>query len=155
MIQRIQSVYLLLAGVLSAIAFFMPLAYFTGTAGTWEMYTTAFTQATATTAAGDVPSLPWGILLLSLICVIIPVFCIFKYNNRKLQMTLCTISIVSYILYYAAYIAYGFTLSRGLTASFTPTLYIVLPSFALLSVILARKAIKSDEEKVRAADRIR
>lgn len=155
MIQRIQSVYLLLAGVLSAIAFFTPLAYFTGTAGTWEMYTTAFTQATATTTAGDVPSLPWGILLLSLICVIIPVFCIFKYNNRKLQMTLCTLSIVAYILYYAAYIAYGFTLSRELTASFTPTLYIVLPFFALLSVILARKAIKSDEEKVRAADRIR
>ena len=70
-------------------------------------------------------------------------------------MTLCTLSIVAYILYYAAYIAYGFTLSRELTASFTPTLYIVLPFFALLSVILARKAIKSDEEKVRAADRIR
>ncbi len=155
MIQRIQSVYLLLAGILSAIAFFVPLAYFSGGTGTWVMYTTAISDLSPAQAGVDIPSLPWGILIFALASFIVPVFCIFKYHNRKLQVRLCTTSIAAYILYYAAYIAYGFTISRSLASGFTPTIYVALPLFAMLAVILARKAIKSDEEKVRAADRIR
>ncbi len=155
MIQRIQSVYLLLAGILSAITFFMPLAYFPETTGTYVMYATSFKYLGENLATGDIPSLPWGVLLFALLCVIIPVYCIFKYRNRRLQSKLCVLGIICHILYYVAYVAYGISMTHKLSAEFTPTLYIVLPFFAMLAVALARKAIKSDEEKVRAADRIR
>ena len=46
-------------------------------------------------------------------------------------------------------------IARDNDANLTPTLFAILPLIAFIAVILARKAIKSDEEKVRAADRIR
>ncbi len=155
MIQRIQSIYLLLAGILSAIAFFTPLANFSKESASCVMYTTSFTPYGDTTSISQLPALPWGVLVFSLLCVVLPLYCICKYKDRKRQMKLCFITIIAYVVYYAAYISYCFAIAHDNGATMTPTLYIVLPFFAFLAVVMARKAIKHDEEKVRAADRIR
>ena len=155
MIQRIQSVYLLLAGVLSAVAFFTPLANFTRETALCVMYATSFSVYGDPSAFGQVPSLPWGVMVFSLLSVLLPLYCIFKYRNRRSQMRLCLLTEIAYLVYYAAYIAYGVAIARDNNANLTPTLFAILPLIAFIAVILARKAIKSDEEKVRAADRIR
>ena len=97
----------------------------------------------------------YAYFILLALSALLSLITIFKYKNRKSQMRLCLLTEIAYLVYYAAYIAYGVAIARDNDANLTPTLFAILPLIAFIAVILARKAIKSDEEKVRAADRIR
>lgn len=118
MIQRIQSIYLFLAGIFSAISIFFPIENVIG----WLL------------TGGVISLLSWVI--------------IFLFRNRLRQHTYTTCLLWATVLYLGGYIA-----QMVLTKTFSWT--ILLPLLTLVLVYLARKAIWRDEEKIRAAERIR
>lgn len=155
MLQRIQSIYLLLAGAAILALFLFPLAHnvyvdntpinimVTGTyadAGGQQVLKDHFVALTAVTA----------------IVGILPFIVIFLFKNRKQQITLCY-STILVIIGYSFWIAQtakevvgGITLQP---ANFGIGLFLCPLAIALL--ILAIKGIQRDEKLIKSADRLR
>lgn len=153
MIQRIQSVYLLLAGIVSAFTIGNPIADFKNTANI-----TVFTMTTLGYKGNNIanlPLLPWGVLVMTLVMVVLPLYIIFKYKNRKKQITLCNVLIACVVFYFFTYGSYSYYLAHTYNLSYVPGFFIILPALTLLLSVAARKAIAEDERKIKEADRIR
>lgn len=89
MIQRIQTLYLLVVAALLAVTIFTPMAYFS--IGGEEYTLTAFAVRNAEGVAVQ-PTLYMGILLA--MAGILPLIVIFLYKHRMLQLRLCIVEIV-------------------------------------------------------------
>ena len=145
MIQRIQTLYLLIIAALMAVTLFSGLAWFAGDAGEFGLY--AFGLKTA---EGElVQSTVYMGVLLALACAL-PLVTIFLFRRRLLQIRLCVVEMegVYYFLSWRVFSDLTFH-----TQGFKPA--IVLPLVCLLFAYLAARAIFRDELLVRAADRIR
>ena len=146
MLQRIQSIYLFLAAIASAIPAFLPLAYFS------EKEKTAVLNS----YAGDVTSpLIYSLLIFSIFAVIIAFIAIFGYKNRKRQMKWCNSLILANVLFYVCYGFICYKVVNGSDFSYRPTLWAAFPLLSIILTYLGKRGIKHDEAKVRAADRIR
>lgn len=139
MIQRIQTIYLLLTAFsLSAIQF-ISIGAFTAENGEWV----------------KVPmneNLPT--YLLSIAGVIIALIGIFLYKNRKLQVNIVHLLILIGLLTLASIAFFQFYSDNELV---TKPNFLSYP-FAVLALIfsfLARKGIQADEKLVRSMDRLR
>ena len=155
MLQRVQSIYLLIAGLALFALFLFPLVhnvYYNGrpvtimTTGIYEdingklAQTDFFTTETIITA----------------IVSMLPIILVFLYNNRKQQIYLGYLTMVIVI-------AYSFWLSRivknimGDATINTQNwgIGLLLSSISLVFLILAIKAIQRDEKLVKSADRLR
>lgn len=153
MIQRIQSIYLLLAGIFPAITFFIPILHFEKEEGTWA------TLFGAMIDAAQMPELTgayaWGILITGVFSIIGAWTAVFLYKNRKKQIKMAKYALVFNILWYAA-LAYYANKLTGLThTSASPGIGCALPFLSIICLVLAASAIRKDEALVRAADRIR
>lgn len=76
-----------------------------------------------------------------------------KVPNRKLQMRLCSWLVALVVVWYAAAAAVIYTIKGSDTPHFQ--LPMLLPLIAALLILLARHAIKADDNLVRSADRLR
>jgi len=151
MIQRIQSVYLLLVTALLTSNIFLPVGSFLDKNG--MLY--PFTPLHVALPSAGLNYTPWGQLALLILGALISVATIFLFKNRKLQVRMCVFNTLILAGYYIV-----FLLSMLLTKSNTQTTYqfslgLCLPLIAMIINYLAIRAIRKDEDKVRAADRIR
>ncbi|WP_300797106.1 DUF4293 domain-containing protein [uncultured Alistipes sp.] len=154
MIQRIQTIYLLIAVILMALTLFLPLAWFACDAG--EFTLRAFGLETA---AGEVVQSTAYLGILLVLAGLLPLVVIFLYKRRLLQIRLCVaeaVLLVGSVVMEGIYYFLGWRVFSDLafhTQGFKPA--IALPLVSLLFVYLAARAIFHDELMVRAADRIR
>lgn len=150
MIQRIQSVYLFLAAVLSIVCLCMRIGvYDDGITVASRVY-----NLFSISANGDYSFSQWPLFVILLLSAAIGVYAIFVYRNRKVQAALCVFSILLIIGWYVVFAVLAFTASTD-SLSFTPSLSSALPVLSAILYVLACRGIKSDEKLVRAADRIR
>lgn len=89
-----------------------------------------------------------SLLLTTIICFVN----IFLFHKRKLQMRICVLTNIIYVIYY---VCAALNVSMFSTGKFTPSLALCFPLIAFIFVEMARRGIKHDERLVRAADRIR
>lgn len=161
MIQRIQSIYLVLAGFFSAFTFFEPVCSFIKQqASTTYCFCMSsceyYNQATSNPIVDSITNRhPWGLAVMATLTTLLAIIAIFNYKNRKKQVKIVNIATITTIVWYIALAAY--TLSVKGRTGFTPTFEIgcLFPLLSLLTLYLAKRAIKHDEALVRAADRIR
>ncbi len=135
MIQRIQTVYLLLATVLLTISAVYGLSCVIGSkdgvCGSWE-------------------ALSFGVL--TLVAAIVSAITIFLFKNRLRQAKLARWSSLLILL---AYLLVGVSSYMASSCFFAGNIMVFLPFVAAFFNIMARRAILKDEKMVRAADRIR
>lgn len=154
MIQRIQSIYLLLVAALVAVTFFAPLAWFASDAGEFGLYAFALKDG----AGESIQSTLYMGVLLALACAL-PLATLFLYKRRLLQIRLCVVEMVLLVgaaVMEGVYYFLSWRVFSGMTfhtQGFRPA--IALPLVGLLFAWLAARAIFRDELMVRAADRIR
>jgi hypothetical protein len=138
-IQRIQSVYLLLASIIGGSLFALPFA--TGPQQKEGIFVDGLLDVNDN----------MGLFTLAILVALLALSTIFLYNNRVLQMNLNKLNIVlSLALFgFAGYLFYSVstvaTIGVGL---FSPLLFIVF-------VAMANKNIKGDEKLVRDSNRLR
>lgn len=151
MIQRIQTVYLALAIVLLVLCCCMPLANFepVGMGLPSTMYSLVWLSAEGTIQS----YLPAFLFAIVVITELILLFAIMGYKNRRSQMTYCSFGIILNLLWVIGFFAISYFIKGDATNH--PTFAVCLPVFAMILTWLARRAIRKDEELVRAADRIR
>ena len=152
MIQRIQTLYLLLATALMACTLFMPIVHVSTAQG--ELVLQAFKPFGSEMAFG------WLFAALFILATLLPLVTIFLFKYRKRQVGLCAAegvlqlgAVVVILLFYWLIIPdilQDFTiLSKSLGWAF------IMPVAALIPTFLAGRAIFRDEVLVRSLDRIR
>jgi len=154
MIQRIQTVYLLIAEMLIAALFFVPFADIAGKEGS----TYRFDISGIYLSGVQNPEILYSSLPLVILCalsLILILVAIFRFKNRIVQMRISMINIflmfgISGLIYY-----YVWSGAKTLMGIYSFNIYLVFPLIAAVFIYLAKRAINKDELLVRSIDRIR
>ncbi|MCD7899183.1 MAG: DUF4293 domain-containing protein [Bacteroides sp.] len=149
MIQRIQTVYLLLVVALLITALCLPLGTFVST----EMVNYKFTNLGVTQADNFYST--WGLFSILLLSAIISFATIFLFKNRILQLRMTIFSTILLVGYYITFLVFLFNIKSSLGASFQINWALCLPLISIILNYLAIRAIGKDEVLVKAADRLR
>lgn len=136
MLQRIQTIYLLLAAITAAGLIFV-FSLWTNSAGE-EVY--AQEQLIA-----------FGMFLGS---AAISLVSIFMFKNRKLQFVLGRLNIILNLFLLGVFVYWSLTLPGEMDIS-EKGIGMFLPIISIVFIVLANKAIKKDEDLVKSADRFR
>ena len=152
MIQRIQTIYLLLAGIMPAFTFCLPLARFTQGDQTCLLYGCHYNAAQMAEMAGRHP---FGLAVLGLLALLLPLIAIGSFKNRKRQLRQTNWAVALQAGWLLTYAAYSLSVANRTAADFAPGIGLAFPLLAILFLLLAARGIRKDEALVRAADRIR
>ena len=137
MIQRIQTIYLLLAFVMTGILlFFIPL---------WTMYDGKeyyFMQSQVYT------------ILLGL-STTLSLFSVVSYKKRQNQFVIGRLNIILNLILLGLFVYRSLNLSGETPAVSEKGIGMFLPVVAIVLLVLANKAIKKDEDLVKSVDRLR
>lgn len=155
MIQRLQSIYLLLASLALFALFLFPIAHdvivdnIPKTIKLTGMYEIINGQEMQTTS----------FIVLNIVSVIIallPIVVIFFYKNRKKQLALCygTILAIIGLSFWVAQTIKDVVAGANISAN-NYSIGALLPSIAIIMIIFAIKGIRKDEKLIRSADRLR
>jgi hypothetical protein len=167
MIQRIQSVFLLILVIAMVSVLFLPLWQKTNPATGEEVVLTAFslmaqplavTDGATAAATSDLGENTMAIAGLAIIIALVALYEIFQYKNRFTQIklgmlnSLLLAALLGTIFYYSSYVG------DELVKTSTPGDYqagFYLPVLGLIVNSLANRFIKRDEDLVRSVDRLR
>ncbi|MCU4157993.1 DUF4293 domain-containing protein [Carboxylicivirga sp. A043] len=150
MIQRIQTLYLLLSGLLMASLFFIPLAQIeTDTQEVFQFIYRGLTNAERETVT---PTLALSILLT--VATLVSFISIFMFKKRTLQIRLCGINL-ALLLGSTGMIYYLGSHLADETAVVNYSITTAFPIIALILTFLALRAIGKDIALLKSMDRIR
>lgn len=150
MIQRIQTVYLLIVTVLLIVAMCMPVGSFTYADGSVAEF-----RNLGIYMQNGIDSSPWGMFVILLLSAIIAFATIFLFKNRILQIRMTVFNSILLIGYYLTFVVFMLILQKRLDASYHLAWGICLPLICIILNYLAIRAIGKDEVLVKAADRLR
>lgn len=151
MIQRKQTLYLLLSLIVTVVCLCMPVAMLEPQA--MGLSTLIYNLGTVVPDRG-INFSNWPLFALLVVTIPLEACAVFLYRKRLLQAKLCLWSIV---FCQAWYVYYAFALLNGFGHEYTFHLQFAacLPLVAIIALVLARRGIIHDEKLVRSADRIR
>lgn len=160
MIQRIQTLYLLLVVALGITLCFVPVVQFVTPDGAevvraWELSAMGLIETTI----NDLPAVElnglWGLLLASVIIPVLALIDIFLYNKRLLQARLNIFTIMLCLGYYGVLAIYIYLAKLVIDVDVYVMGWACLPLVCLVLTVMATRRILKDEAMVRAADRLR
>lgn len=155
MIQRKQTIYLLLAIVCFIVNATLPIGYIVPEGMGIPSTINCLGVVDGTTGELTMPFKCIPIIFLA-INILQSLTTIFMYNNRKAQMTSCKAQIAGIIIQYV--LCGGliwYTCINETTSNYNTAFSICLPIVAIILLVMAHKGIMDDERLVRSADRIR
>lgn len=151
MIQRIQSLYLLAASVLSALLLFIPIGEAMLENGKMlAVYVVGIPEIGAM-------SFSWIFKIMTALSSLVAAFAlisIFFYKNRKRQILFCVIAFIFNVLLFGAMMLFSARL-ENVPIHMQSKITFFIPVIVMFLIIFATKAIRRDEATVKAADRLR
>lgn len=149
MIQRIQTVYLLVVAILAIVVISLPVGSFiTPDSAILEM-----SNLSINGADGTVNYDPWALFAIQMLSAVLALGTIFLYKKRMLQIRLCIFNIILLVGYYATLAIFVYMLKE--TNNFVPAWNVCLPFVSIVLTWLAIRAIGSDEALVRSYNSLR
>jgi hypothetical protein len=143
MIQRIQSLWLLLSALI--ILSLSRLSIFTGTSGDGTVHTLMTAERL-------------HLMILAIFLIILPLITIFLFKNRVAQKKIIWIHILLNLLmilfFYLAKDAFMDKLPMGFTSS-RYGLGVAIPAISIVFDVLAYQGIRADEKLIKSADKFR
>ncbi|WP_294631360.1 DUF4293 domain-containing protein [uncultured Bacteroides sp.] len=147
MIQRIQTVYLLMVAGLLITAMCLPMGFFTDTMGEHPFKALGV-------VVNDTLQSTWGLFGILMLSTLVAVATVFLFKNRMLQIRMTIFNSLLLIGYYIAFIAFYFALKNDANM-FRMGWALCLPLISIILNVLAIRSIGRDEVMVKAADRLR
>ena len=151
MLQRIQTVYLFLALIVTVVCLCLPVGAFTPTGMGSD--TVMFNLWKLLPEGGRDFSV-WPLFVVLLITCPLNLWAIFAFKNRKLQSKLVVINLLFNLVWITLFVLFGYVLVEG-DFSFNPLMAACLPGVAIVLYYLAHRGIQHDEQLIRSMDRIR
>lgn len=153
-IQRWQTIFLLIAGVMMGLFTFSPLGQFQLADYSLVMHSWAIQSEGVLTDGASSFNLPVIYLaIVSGMAAILSLIDIFLYRNLKLQKQVCAVSILVIIASIFTAATLGYTAIDGASISWSSAAF--APFIALVGAIAAYRGISGDKKKIERADRIR
>lgn len=157
MIQRIQTVYLVLAVLLSVVFLGLRIGTFSidGLTVAHEYNLLVLMMDNGSDTELKFTTAPLFVIVL--LSAVLGAYSIFAYRNRILQARFCMFNVLLLLGWDILYAVYSHILidGGGRTVDFSMSWTAAIPTVALILYLLARRGIMADERLVRAADRIR
>ncbi len=166
MIQRRQTIYLLLIVILGTILFFIPVIQFTspvesGIQRMFELGATGLEELTEeySYAAQDLSLVTlkgvWGLSAATLLIPIVALVIIFLYRKRLVQAAACILEACLCLGYYGVLLIYVWFGKHNVAREWDLLFGSCIPLICLVLTLMAVRGILKDEALVRAADRLR
>lgn len=149
MLQRKQTLFLLLAIIVSVICSTFPL----GTIEPQRMGT-EMSIYSLFVKGDNISYCSWPLFAIMLCTYPVAIMAIAMYKTRKKQAKMCMVAVIINIIWYAYY-AMSILTTFSKMGTFHINITALLPALAIGCYLLARKGILDDERLVRSADRIR
>jgi hypothetical protein len=148
MIQRKQSIFLLMVLIIAMIQFFLPFQTLISSEKTWFV---CLLPGCSSDVIGTIIYVP---MIFNLLIVILTVVTIFIYKNRVFQYKLANLSVLFNLFMIGFFFLLSFA-NDGFVGSVNYQFGAFLPAFSAIFAFFAAHFIKKDELLVRSADRIR
>lgn len=152
MLQRIQTIYLLLAFALCIVCLCMPVAHFLVAE---RMEQVDMYNLWLVSEGSHLFSFCPVMMAILVIASGVIFMDIWLYKRRALQMRLATFSMILLVTWYVAYGVIGYVLCSAMPATWRPHWTAALPAVAFILLYLAFRGILKDEMLVRSLDRLR
>jgi len=152
MIQRIQSLFLLLVTALMVVLWLKPIGIFVGNFG---IYQYALLQVSNCHPFLGIHFPLWIPTVLTVLTALISLVTLFLFKKRKLQVLMSIIGIALMVLFYCAILAYIFISNGHMNSVFHASYIMSLPGISMAMFLLAIIFIKKDEKLVKSTGRIR
>ena len=147
-IQRIQSVYLLIAVILMVVFAFFP-------ALTFELGGRQFVYGALEAGKVGVTHLDPLMLMLVVLIALLALIDIFLFKNLQRQMTVCFVDIIIGLAMLVAIGIQAFYVNGKDGVTLTWQWYLLLPILSIVFLMLAHKAMSRDKKMLRDSDRLR
>lgn len=156
MLQRIQTVFLLIVALFALLFPFLPLGSLSVNQVSENISLLDTQIGTDVSITGTLALFWWPLIILPVVIISITVYTIFQFKKRMFQVKLGKINMLAHMVL----LILSFLFIDGLKESyanneFSYGLAIFLPVVSLLFILRANRSIIKDEGLVRAADRIR
>lgn len=155
MLQRIQTIYLLLIAILSGVTVYSPVANLTNAKDNliYQMDFKGISLIQQT--GGELVSTTWLLTTFAAVFGVIALITLFSYKNRIKQIRLCVINMLFLLGYYIVLAIDIWSACKQLNAEWHLQFAAVLPLVSLILNYLAIGAIGKDEKLVKSLDRLR
>ena len=147
-IQRIQSIYLLIAVILMAVFAFFP-------ALTFELGGREFVYGALETGKVGVTHIDPLMLTLVILISLLALIDIFMFKNLQRQMSVCFVDIIIGLAMLVAIGIQAFYVGGREGVTLTWSWYLVLPILSVIFLMMAHKAMSRDKKLLRDSDRLR
>ncbi len=157
MIQRIQSVFLLLASLFVAPLFFLPVADFWGDIS-YRLTIYSFGDLSPDAVSPFSANFTLPILLFVVVLTLLPFLAIFLYKKRRFQLRLVRVVLglaLAFLVLIFFYYIPMIEKTVDLSANYVSAKGMFAPVVALIFLVLAQRFILKDEKLIRSMDRIR
>lgn len=154
MIQRVQTIWLLISAISSGLLMKEGIINFIGIAG--QKYYTGFSGIYKLTDSG--PELITRSFSLSAVIILIPILSVISilfFKSIRIQKILTLIVIAFSLCLVILVIYYSYFLMKNYDTNLAPGLKMVIPVIILLSTILAYRGISNDDRLIKSYDRLR
>ncbi len=156
MIQRIQSVYLILAAISALLLFFFPVAWFYGNMHTIEFYVYQVKDHIPDSTPFVESAFTLPLILLTAIIGALALLAIWMYKDLRRQLQFVRMGMFFTLAQIAAlFFFYSDYIAKRVGAEADYEFGIFLPVIALLFFFLATRGIQKDIKLIRSADRLR
>ena len=152
MLQRIQTVYLLIVALLMVGVLFLPLAALQS-AGAAYLFDAAGVRTLAEQPELVYPT--WALFGLTAVIALIALITVFLYKKRVLQIRLSVFNAILMVGFYALFGFFVYTFKNSTEVALTVKIALSFPLIALILNYLAIRNIGADEVLVRSLDRLR
>jgi hypothetical protein len=150
MIQRLQSIYLLLTTLLSFLFLKSGFITFSDESGAVIYFTIAGLSRDSGPLTGTLP-----VTLLIIFIPLLSLITIFLFKNRKLQLFLSKVLIALVSAFIIALVIYSYIVINRHNAELIPGIRMSAPVIQLILVVLAYRGIRKDDDLVKSYDRLR
>jgi hypothetical protein len=151
MLQRIQTVYLLIIAALTAFMLFMPLAVLQ----TGDGFYTFDVFGVNAVATSEIVYPTWGLFVLVALISLLALVTVFLYKKRMLQIRLCLFNAVLMLGFYGFFAYLVVVMKQQLDVSVSVRIALSFPVICLILDYLAIRNIGADETLVRSLERLR
>ncbi|HLP06173.1 MAG TPA: DUF4293 domain-containing protein [Paludibacter sp.] len=155
MLQRIQTIYLLVIVILSCVVLFSPIVGLTNTTEGLE-YIVGCKGIFLRQQGGDVfQSSVWGLAAIAALVPVMALVTVFLYKKRSLQIRLSVVNMFLMAGFYALLFVYVRLANQDLHTDWNLKFVVILPLVNMVFNYLALRGVAKDEALVKSLDRLR
>ncbi|MCD4746254.1 MAG: DUF4293 domain-containing protein [Bacteroidales bacterium] len=156
MIQRIQSVFLLVAFIACIVMFFFSIASFYSDFYCFKLYVIKLKNMVPDSEIIFSSFFTIPLIIVVLLIAVLAMITIFLYKNRQLQIKINKLNIlINIILIVGIFFGYPEIIERKIETGPSFEIGAYFPLISLVFLVLANRSIIKDEKLIKSADRLR